>query len=119
MQAQGGEYPVVMMPLHASASRYLLRRPLLYTAISRAKQLLVIVGTENAMRQCLHAGPMAAGCSALLQHQQHDHHRHSSPGWHESVQGMRLYERLRSEAAAQGLQPIPRLVYGPNGWMQQ
>jgi len=50
-KAQGNEYPVVVMPVVPEAS-FMLTRPLLYTAISRAKQLLVLVGS----RRHLHAG---------------------------------------------------------------
>ena len=46
LQAQGGEFPVVVIPLHRSMARMLLNRTLLYTAATRAKQLLIIVGTE-------------------------------------------------------------------------
>ena len=52
-RAQGGEFPVVviMLPdLHAP----LLQRTLLYTAITRAKRLCVIVGTHSAMAQAIH-----------------------------------------------------------------
>ena len=37
---------MVVIPLHRSMARMLLNRTLLYTAATRAKQLLIIVGTE-------------------------------------------------------------------------
>jgi len=47
-KSQGSEYPVVIMPL--STQHYMmLQRNLLYTAISRAKRMAVIVGTKKAM----------------------------------------------------------------------
>lgn len=47
-KSQGSEYPCVILPLHTT--HYLmLQRNLLYTAITRAKQLLVVVGTTKAI----------------------------------------------------------------------
>lgn len=108
------------MPLHTSTYTSLLQRPLLYTAVSRAKQLLVLVGTDAALQQCVQKGPDSTGTASLKVHlppQQQS--TSSSSGWLSSVQGSRLYEKLRSEAAARGLKPFPRLVYGPEGWVQQ
>ncbi len=47
-KSQGSEYPVVVIPLHIS-HYLLLQRNLIYTGVTRAKQLLVIVGTRKAM----------------------------------------------------------------------
>ena len=44
-KAQGSEYKVVVIPVH-SAPPMLLTRNLLYTAVTRARNLVVIVGTE-------------------------------------------------------------------------
>jgi len=47
-KSQGSEYPVVVMPV--STQHYLmLQRNLLYTAITRAKELVVLVGTRKAL----------------------------------------------------------------------
>ncbi len=47
-KSQGSEYPVVVMPV--STQHYmLLQRNLLYTAITRAKDLVVLVGTKKAL----------------------------------------------------------------------
>jgi exodeoxyribonuclease V alpha subunit len=47
-KSQGSEYPAVILPLHTT--HYLmLQRNLLYTAITRAKRLLVLVGTKKAL----------------------------------------------------------------------
>lgn len=47
-KSQGSEFPVVIMPI--STSHYvMLQRNLLYTAITRAKKLLVLVGTKQAL----------------------------------------------------------------------
>ncbi|HKV86353.1 MAG TPA: ATP-dependent RecD-like DNA helicase, partial [Ktedonobacterales bacterium] len=47
-RAQGSEYPCVVMPLVAQHS-LLLRRTLLYTAITRARRLCVLVGDPRAL----------------------------------------------------------------------
>ncbi|MCZ6681211.1 MAG: ATP-dependent RecD-like DNA helicase [Candidatus Poribacteria bacterium] len=47
-KAQGSEYPAVVVPL--MTQHYLmLQRNLLYTAITRAKELVVLVGTKKAL----------------------------------------------------------------------
>jgi exodeoxyribonuclease V alpha subunit len=48
-KSQGSEYPCVVIPLHTS--HYLmLQRNLLYTAVTRAKRLAILVGEERALR---------------------------------------------------------------------
>lgn len=51
-RAQGGEFPVVVIVLH-DLHAPLLQRTLLYTAITRAKRLCVIVGTRSAITQAI------------------------------------------------------------------
>lgn len=51
-KSQGSQYPAVVMPIHPS--HYLmLRRNLLYTAITRAERVCVLVGTKNALQQAV------------------------------------------------------------------
>jgi exodeoxyribonuclease V alpha subunit len=47
-KAQGSEYPAVVIPLHTQ-HYVLLQRNLLYTALTRAKQLVVVVGMRKAL----------------------------------------------------------------------
>jgi exodeoxyribonuclease V alpha subunit len=47
-RSQGSEYPAVVIPL-TTASWMMLRRNLLYTAITRAKSLVVLVGSRRAL----------------------------------------------------------------------
>ena len=47
-KAQGSEYPVVVLPLAAQHGR-MLRRNLVYTAITRAKRLVVVVAEPGAL----------------------------------------------------------------------
>ena len=47
-RSQGSEYPAVVVPLTMSAYT-LLQRNLLYTAVTRAKRLVVLVGSRKAL----------------------------------------------------------------------
>lgn len=47
-KSQGSEYPVVVMPI-IMEHYIMLQRNLLYTGITRAKKILVIVGTKKAL----------------------------------------------------------------------
>ena len=47
-KSQGSEYPVVVMPIHIS-HYMLLQRNLIYTGVTRAKKLVIIVGTRKAL----------------------------------------------------------------------
>jgi exodeoxyribonuclease V alpha subunit len=49
---QGSEYPCVVIPLTTSAWM-MLQRNLLYTAVTRAKQLVVLVGAPRALGQAV------------------------------------------------------------------
>jgi len=51
-KSQGSQYPAVIVPVHPS--HYLmLRRNLLYTAITRAERVCVLVGTKAALQQAV------------------------------------------------------------------
>ncbi|MCX5907380.1 MAG: ATP-dependent RecD-like DNA helicase [Deltaproteobacteria bacterium] len=47
-KSQGSEYPAVVMPMHTT-HYIMLQRNLIYTGITRAKQLAVVVGTKKAL----------------------------------------------------------------------
>ena len=47
-KSQGSEYPCVILPLHTTHYP-MLQRNLLYTAITRARRLLVLAGTKKAL----------------------------------------------------------------------
>ena len=48
-KSQGAEYPCVVMPV-ATQHYLMLQRNLLYTAVTRAKKLVILVGTRKAIR---------------------------------------------------------------------
>ncbi len=51
-KAQGSEYPAVVIPL-LSGPRMLMSRNLLYTAITRAKRCVTLVGMEQVFNQMI------------------------------------------------------------------
>lgn len=51
-KSQGSEYPVVVIPLHTS-HYLLLHRSILYTAVTRGKKLVVIVGSRKALAMAI------------------------------------------------------------------
>lgn len=48
-KSQGSEYPIVVMPI-LMTHYVMLQRNMLYTGITRAKKLLVLIGTKQALR---------------------------------------------------------------------
>ncbi len=48
-KSQGSEYPAVVIPLHTQHYA-LLQRNLLYTAVTRGRRLVIVVGSEKALR---------------------------------------------------------------------
>lgn len=46
-KSQGSEFPIIILPIDQSFRR-MLRKNLLYTAITRAKQSLIICGNEQS-----------------------------------------------------------------------
>jgi len=63
-KAQGSEYPAVVMPL--TMQHYLmLQRNLLYTGITRAKKLVVLVGTKKAIALAVRNNKVAQRYTAL------------------------------------------------------
>ncbi len=51
-KSQGSEYPVVVIPLHTS-HYLLLHRSILYTAVTRGKKFVVLVGSRKALAMAI------------------------------------------------------------------
>ena len=51
--SQGSEYSVVIIPLIKTHGTMLLQRNLLYTAITRAKKKVVLIGQTSAIEQAI------------------------------------------------------------------
>ena len=48
-KSQGSEYPVILLPL-VPGHRIMLQRNLLYTAVTRAKSLVILLGSKAALQ---------------------------------------------------------------------
>jgi exodeoxyribonuclease V alpha subunit len=65
-KSQGSEYPVVVLPL-LTQHYMMLQRNMLYTAITRAQKMVVIVGTRKAVAMSVKNDKIATRWSALQQ----------------------------------------------------
>lgn len=63
-KAQGAEYPAVVIPV-LTQHYLLLQRNLIYTAVTRAKKLVVLVGTRKALAIAIKNNKIAARYSGL------------------------------------------------------
>jgi exodeoxyribonuclease V alpha subunit len=63
-KSQGAEYPCVVLPL-VTQHYMMLQRNLLYTAVTRAKQLVILVGTRRALAIAVKNNQVAARNTAL------------------------------------------------------
>lgn len=63
-KSQGSEYPVVIMPVSTS-HHIMLQRNLLYTAITRARKMVVLVGSTKAIGIAVHNDRVAKRNSCL------------------------------------------------------
>ncbi|MBI4083850.1 MAG: AAA family ATPase, partial [Candidatus Lambdaproteobacteria bacterium] len=66
-KSQGSEYPAVILPL-TTQHAIMLQRNLLYTAITRARQLCVLIGTERAVHMAVHNAKPILRHTRLRQH---------------------------------------------------
>jgi len=65
-KSQGSEYPAVVMPVHTQHF-VMLARNLLYTAVTRGKRLVVLVGTRKALAIAIRNGNVALRLTRLEQ----------------------------------------------------
>jgi exodeoxyribonuclease V alpha subunit len=65
-RAQGSEYPCVVIPLVTSAW-LMLQRNLLYTAVTRAKRIVVLVGSKRALAKAVRTQGAGRRYTALTQ----------------------------------------------------
>ena len=65
-RAQGSEFPVVVMPL-TTQHYVMLQRNLLYTAFTRAKEMIVVVGTQKALNLAVENDAVALRYTTLMQ----------------------------------------------------
>jgi exodeoxyribonuclease V alpha subunit len=65
-KSQGSEFPIVILPITRSYYR-MLRRNLIYTAITRSKQSLIICGEEDALRMGIERADEQSRLTTLCQ----------------------------------------------------
>ena len=65
-KSQGSEFPCVVMPVVGGPPR-LLTRNLFYTALTRAKKMVVLVGKEEHIAEFVRNNHIAARYTTLLQ----------------------------------------------------
>ena len=65
-RSQGSEFPVVVLPL-TTQHYVMLQRNLLYTAVTRAKRMIVIVGTRKALQLAIDNDEVAGRYTTLRQ----------------------------------------------------
>jgi exodeoxyribonuclease V alpha subunit len=63
-KSQGSEYPAVVLPVHTQHF-VMLQRNLLYTAVTRGKRLVVLVGSRKALGIAVRNADVALRCSGL------------------------------------------------------
>jgi exodeoxyribonuclease V alpha subunit len=64
-KSQGSEYPAVVIPVHTQHF-VMLRRNLLYTAVTRGKRLVVLVGTKRAIGIAVRTNTLNERCTGLV-----------------------------------------------------
>jgi len=65
-KAQGSEYPAVVVPVHTQ-HYVMLQRNLLYTAVTRGRRLVILVGTRRALAIAVRNAEITARCSRLAE----------------------------------------------------
>ena len=56
-KSQGSEYPIVVIPI-TEANRIMMQRNLIYTAITRARKICVLIGSKRMMRLAISRAPI-------------------------------------------------------------
>ena len=63
-KSQGSEFPCVVIPIHTQ-HYMMLQRNLLYTAVTRGKRLVILVGTKKALAMAVKRQDTRRRCTAL------------------------------------------------------
>ncbi len=67
-KSQGSEYPIVLLPLGEHTPPMLLSRNLLYTAVTRAQSMVILVGSEAALSRMVANNRQAMRYTGLVYH---------------------------------------------------
>lgn len=64
-KSQGSEYPIVIIPLYAAPS-ILLTRNMIYTALTRARKMVILVGRRDILSRMVQNGQRAVRYTGLI-----------------------------------------------------
>ncbi len=67
-KSQGSEYPIVIMPVYGSCPPQLLSRNLLYTAVTRAQKMVILVGQSYVVEAMVNNNRQIMRYTGLLRH---------------------------------------------------
>ncbi|MBE6612565.1 MAG: ATP-dependent RecD-like DNA helicase [Ruminococcaceae bacterium] len=67
-KSQGSEYPLVIMPMYSSCPPQLKTRNLLYTAVTRAKTMVILVGQPEVVGEMVQNNRQVMRYTGLLRH---------------------------------------------------
>ncbi len=67
-KSQGSEYPIVIMPVYSSCPPQLMSRNLLYTAVTRARQMVILVGQAEAVSRMVENNRLIMRYTGLFRH---------------------------------------------------
>ncbi len=73
-KSQGSEYPCVIVPMHTQ-HYVMLQRNLIYTAVTRGRRLVVVVGTKKAVAIAVQRGEAGRRVTALRERLADEAHR--------------------------------------------
>ncbi len=68
-KSQGSEYPMVIMPMYSGCPQQLLSRNLLYTAVTRAKKMVILVGLPEIVCRMVDNNRQIMRYTGLMRHQ--------------------------------------------------
>jgi exodeoxyribonuclease V alpha subunit len=67
-KSQGSEYPIVIMPMYSSCPKQLLTRNLLYTAVTRAQRMVILVGNPAVVCEMVDNNRQVMRYTGLFHH---------------------------------------------------
>ncbi|MGN1129304.1 MAG: ATP-binding domain-containing protein, partial [Candidatus Flemingiibacterium sp.] len=68
-KSQGSEYPIVIMPMYSSCPPQLLSRNLLYTGVTRAQKMVILVGDPAVVCRMVDNNRQIMRYTGLMRHE--------------------------------------------------
>lgn len=68
-KSQGSEYPFVIIPMYSSCPQQLLSRNLLYTAVTRAQKMVILVGDPSIVARMVDTNRQVMRYTGLMRHE--------------------------------------------------